>query len=221
MPSVKIPRKSTDFDMTPFVDIAFLILSFFMLATKFKPPEVVDVTTPSSVSADALQETNAVLITMDKDNRIFFGASTENSPEILDNLIGSINTDKNLNLSPAEMANFKKTTAIGVPFSELKSLLSTPADQQINLKQPGIPVLDTLNNQLIWWIAAAKKAYAGKALKYMIKGDNKATYPTFEAVIYALKKNDQFKYNLITAQADAPPGTELYQERHSNQKTTK
>ncbi|HRF18171.1 MAG TPA: biopolymer transporter ExbD, partial [Chitinophagaceae bacterium] len=43
MPSVKIPRKSTDTDMTPFVDIAFLILSFFIMATKFKPPEPVEI----------------------------------------------------------------------------------------------------------------------------------------------------------------------------------
>ena len=46
MPSVKMPRKSTDTDMTPFVDIAFLILSFFIMATKFKPPEPVPITTP-------------------------------------------------------------------------------------------------------------------------------------------------------------------------------
>ncbi|MEI9810377.1 MAG: biopolymer transporter ExbD [Bacteroidota bacterium] len=32
--------------MTPFVDIAFLILSFFIMATKFKPPEPVAITTP-------------------------------------------------------------------------------------------------------------------------------------------------------------------------------
>jgi biopolymer transport protein ExbD len=57
MPSVKIPKKSTDTDMTPFVDVAFLILSFFMLATKFKPPEPVEITTPNSVSTDKLLPT--------------------------------------------------------------------------------------------------------------------------------------------------------------------
>ncbi|MEY2836494.1 MAG: hypothetical protein RLZZ557_2156, partial [Bacteroidota bacterium] len=39
MPSVKIKKHAPDNDMTPFVDVAFLILSFFMLATKFKPEE--------------------------------------------------------------------------------------------------------------------------------------------------------------------------------------
>ena len=62
MPSVKLPRKSTDTDMTPFVDVAFLILSFFMLATKFKPPEPVEITTPNSVSTKELPANDAVLV---------------------------------------------------------------------------------------------------------------------------------------------------------------
>jgi biopolymer transport protein ExbD len=59
MPSVKIPHKSTFVDMTPFVDVAFLILTFFIMATKFKPPEPVEVTTPKSVSTQELPESNA------------------------------------------------------------------------------------------------------------------------------------------------------------------
>ena len=34
MPSVKIKKHAPDNDMTPFVDVAFLILSFFMLARR-------------------------------------------------------------------------------------------------------------------------------------------------------------------------------------------
>ena len=69
MPSVKILKKSTDTDMTPFVDIAFLILSFFIMATKFKPPEPVEITTPGSVLSQALPESNAVLISIDSDRK--------------------------------------------------------------------------------------------------------------------------------------------------------
>ncbi len=39
MGRAKIPRKSTTIDMTAMCDVAFLLLSFFILATKFKPPE--------------------------------------------------------------------------------------------------------------------------------------------------------------------------------------
>jgi biopolymer transport protein ExbD len=36
MPKVKMPRKGTTVDMTAMCDVAFLLLTFFMLATKFK-----------------------------------------------------------------------------------------------------------------------------------------------------------------------------------------
>ena len=77
MPSVKLPRKSTDTDMTPFVDVAFLILSFFIMATKFKPPEPVEIKTPNSVSSQKLPENDAVMVTMDKDNKVYFSIFAE------------------------------------------------------------------------------------------------------------------------------------------------
>jgi biopolymer transport protein ExbD len=213
MPSVKMPRKSTDTDMTPFVDIAFLILSFFIMATKFKPPETVVITTPGSVSSGELPKGNAVMISMDSLNRVFFTVLSEKDPEMYTRVIQSINSSQNLNLTPAEMANFKNVYMVGVPFGGLKQLLATPAKDQASLKLPGIPVMDTLNNQLIWWIRASKEAFAGKSLKYLIKGDNNSKYPAFESVIDALKKNDEFKYNLVTSLDGVPDGSELDKKR--------
>jgi hypothetical protein len=83
------------------------------------------------------------------------------------------------------------------------------AKTQQSANQPGIPVLDSTNNELVWWIGAAKKAFAGEKLNYLIKGDAKSKYPTFEAVVDALKRNDEFKYNLVTALDDIPSNTEL------------
>jgi len=209
MPSVKLPRKSTDTDMTPFVDIAFLILSFFIMATKFKPPEPVEITTPGSVLSQKLPENNAVMIIVDSSNRVFFSVLSEKDRTKFDAIIQGINSSRSLGLTDAEMANFRQTFAVGVPFGGLKQLLGmAPADQN-KIRQPGIPVLDTLNNELIWWIGEAKKAFAGEKLNYLIKGDAKSKFPTFEAVIAALKKNDEFKYNLVTALDDIPSNSEL------------
>jgi biopolymer transport protein ExbD len=209
MPSVKLPRKSTDTDMTPFVDVAFLILSFFMLATKFKPPEVVPVTTPGSVLSQKLPETNAVMITVDSSDRVFFSVLSEKDMSKFDAIIQGINSSRSLGLSPAEMANYRQTFMVGVPFGGLKQLLALDPKAQQNLKQPGIPVLDTTNNELVWWIAEAKKAFAGEKLNYLIKGDAKSKYPAFEAIVSALKRNDEFKYNLVTALDDIPSNSEL------------
>jgi biopolymer transport protein ExbD len=209
MPSVKLPRKSTDTDMTPFVDVAFLILSFFMLATKFKPPEPVEITTPGSVNSQKLPENNAVMIIVDSSNRVFFSVLSDKDPGKKDAIIQDVNSSQSLNLSNAEMANYRQTFAVAVPFGNLKQLLALDPKEQANLKQPGIPVLDTANNQLFWWIAASKKAFAGEKLNYLIKGDAKSKYPAFEAVISALKRNDEFKYNLVTSLDDIPSNSEL------------
>ena len=216
MPSVKIPRKSTDTDMTPFVDIAFLILSFFIMATKFKPEEPVKVETPNSVSSDILKEENAMLITIDKDSKVYLNISSvkDESKAKLSEIINGINISRNLGLTEAEKQNFKNAPIIGVPFASLKGYLDIPNAQQSKIGQPGIPVLDSLNNELVWWVAEAKKVFAGGKLNYLIKGDNTSKYPTFEAVINALRRNEEFKYNLITSQEGAPEGTELFKERN-------
>ena len=77
MPSVKLPRKSTATDMTPFVDVAFLILSFFIMATKFKPPEPVTITTPHSVSSAKLKEQDAILVSFDSIGHVYLSMSVQ------------------------------------------------------------------------------------------------------------------------------------------------
>ena len=218
MPSVKIGKKSTDTDMTPFVDIAFLILSFFIMATKFKPPEPVEITTPNSVSAGELPQNDAVMMTIDNQNRVFFSVMSEKSVDKFDKIIQEINTTNNLGLTAAEMANFRRTAAVGVPFSKLKSLLAVPSDQQKNVKQEGVPVLDSATNELVRWVAASKNAFAGQKLTFLIKGDAKSKYHTFDAVVSALKRNEEFKYNLVTTPEDAPANSELGIMRRSGTK---
>jgi biopolymer transport protein ExbD len=209
MPSVKIPKKSTDTDMTPFVDIAFLILSFFIMATKFKPPEPVPITTPGSVLSQKLPESNAVMIMVDSSNRVFFSILSEKDKTKYDAVIKGINDSHSLGLTQAEMDNYKKTYAVGVPFSGLKQLLALPVNEQSKLNQPGIPVKDSATNELFWWINESIKAFQGEKLNFLIKGDGESKYPTFEAVVSALKRNDQFKYNLVTALDDVPRGSEF------------
>ena len=97
----------------------------------------------------------------------------------------------------------------GVSFGALKQLLATDVKEQAKIKLPGIPVMDSANNQLYWWIREAKIAFAGQKLNYLIKGDNSAKYPAFEAVIDALKRNDEFKYNLVTSLDGVPDGSAL------------
>jgi biopolymer transport protein ExbD len=208
MPSVKIPRKSTFVDMTPFVDVAFLILTFFIMATKFKPEEPVEIKTPNSVSTRDLPEDDAIQVTFDSTGRVFFSVLSAKDPTIKYNVIKHINETRSLGLTEAEMKNFVRTPSVGVPFGGLKQLLAIPQEDQKNFKQPGIP-LDTLGGELYYWIRDAVGTFSGKKLLFLIKGDNSAKYPAFKQVLNAFKKNEIFKFQMITMLEDAPAGSEL------------
>jgi biopolymer transport protein ExbD len=215
MPSVKIHKKAADTDMTPFVDIAFLILTFFIMATKMKPPEPVEITTPYSVSSKELEEKDALMIQMDKDGRVFF---TLNTARPADNdlkytMIKNVNQTRNLGLTEAEMRSFVKDPTVGVPYTKLKSYLATPEDQRKNVRQEGIPVTDSASNELYYWVRDGISVFAGRNINYMVKGDNNAKYPVFKGVIDALRRNDQNKYKLITSPEAVPYGTEEYRRR--------
>jgi len=210
MPRAKIPRKSTNIDMTAMCDVAFLLLSFFILATKFKPAEALSVVTPSSVSSKVAPDKNVILLTMDKDGKVYFSVSDANVSEKKD-IIDAVNTSKNLGLTDAEKKNFSNnpTAYVGVPFAQLKSYLDVPVDQVKNVKQSGIPAQDSTNNELRDWIAAAVAAFQGEKMNILVKGDDAAKYPSFQGVIWALKKNDQLKFQLVVSPIAAPAGSEL------------
>jgi len=217
MPRAKIPRKSTSIDMTAMCDVAFLLLSFFILATKFKPPEALTVTTPNSVSSKVAPDKNVVLITIDKDAKVYFSVSDGNISEKAA-IIDDINTAKNLGLTDAEKKNFSAnpTAYIGVPFSQLKSLLDkNPADLK-GFVMPGIPVKDSTDNELIEWVRASVGAFSGAKMNLLVKGDDASKYPSFQGVIIAFKKNEQLKFQMVTNPVGAPVGTELY---NAQQKT--
>lgn len=213
MPSVKMPRKSTVNDMTPFVDVAFLILFFFIMATKFKPPEPVEITTPNSVSTDVLPEDDAVMVEVAKDGRIFFSIRSEKDNSIKYAVISNLNKTRNLGLSEAEMQNFVRVHSVGVPFNQLKQLLSKPAETHKDILQSGIPIKDSATNELFYWIRDSKNAFAGRKLSYLIKGDNASKYTDFKRVMEALTRNDEYKFKLVTMPEEAPDGTELSRKR--------
>lgn len=57
-------------DMTPMVDVAFLLLIFFMSTTQFKPPESVSVQLPGSSSEIRVPETGIIVLTVNKAGEI-------------------------------------------------------------------------------------------------------------------------------------------------------
>lgn len=212
MANHSMPKKSTNVDMTAMCDVAFLLLTFFMLATQFKPDEPVTVTTPNSISEIPLPDENIMMITVDPDGRIFFSIDNQN---VRQELIDKLDEQKGLNLTAAEKSNFVIGASVGVPFSQLKSYLGAEPDERTKMDKaaPGIPTDTTVTserNELALWIKEAR--YSNPKLRITIKADGKASYPDIKNVISTLEGWKIFKFNLITGLKAVPPGTAAYEE---------
>ena len=218
MPHAKLPRKSAHIDMTAMCDVAFLLLTFFMLATKFKPEEPVVVKTPSSISEIPLPDKDIMLLTVDTKGRIFFAIDNK---KMRKSLIDAINYDKNLNLTEAEKFSFSIGASIGIPLNQLKSYLGSTPEQQkaMDANAPGIPVDTSVlspNNELASWIKNGRET--NPQLRICIKADGDASYPSVHKIIKTLEGWHLFKFNLITNLKGIPPGTAAYAESQAPKK---
>lgn len=197
--------------MTAMCDVAFLLLSFFILTTKFKPSEAITVVTPSSVASKPAPEKDVVLITIDRNGKVFISMDDEQKKEYIAN---TLNSTKNLGLNVAE---FKKAEFWGTSFSQLNSFLAIPKDKRLGDALPGIPTDTTKGtNELVEWMQLVNSAYQGQKMNLLLKGDNNSKYPSFKAVIDAFKKNDFLKFQMITNPEGVPVGSELFNDKQKN-----
>lgn len=204
MGRAKIKRGNTNIDMTAMCDVAFLLLSFFILTTKFKPAEAVEVTPPSSVASKAAPQNDAFLVSINKEGQIFIQMSDDMKGDVIDEL----NTSRNLNLSAEDKKYFKASLFVGTPLNQLQQFIRIKPEDLHTVKLTGVPA-DSSNNELQAWINAAVNAYKGRKINFLIKGDNNSKYSAFRDVINAFKKNEVFKYQLVTNPEGIPAGSEL------------
>jgi len=147
MPKIKMPKSSPSIDMTPMVDLAFLLVTFFMLAASFRSSEPVEVDVPSSISDKIIPE-NVVLVTIDRGGRVFFNMSDpEGRRELLMNMAGKYK----VGFSEEQISKFTFMSSFGCTMQELPAYIDMPAEARKNLNTKGIP-LDSTNNQLRDWV---------------------------------------------------------------------
>ena len=209
MPKVKVPRKSTIVDMTAMCDVAFLLLSFFIMATKTKPPEAITVMMPSSVSSKAVELNDQVMVTINKDGKVFLTLSEAERKQAVLEEVAKL---KGVSISVADVKKAANVDFFGAPIAQMPSFLNLPKEQLTGDLLPGIPAVDSTNNELTLWMTAVNNVFRGDKMNLLIKGDITTKYPAFKQVLAAFKKNDFLKFNIVTNSEGIPEGSEYAKE---------
>jgi biopolymer transport protein ExbD len=179
--------------MTPMVDLAFLLVTFFMLTTTFAPEEPVVVDTPKSESEILLPDKDRMIISVSPEGKVFFDMDNKyNRREMLQNM----GREYNINFTENQLNSFAILSGFGIPVGSLQQFLDMHPDDRKTVVQPGIPV-DSLNNELANWVMYARMSNPSK-LRIAIKGDRNANYKIMKRVIDTLIDRKILRFNLIT-----------------------
>jgi biopolymer transport protein ExbD len=194
--AVKTQKKATSIDMTAMCDVAFLLLTFFILTATAKIPEALPVDTPQSTVQTKLPDTDLATLTIGK-GKVFFDLKGR---EVRKRTLELMGQKYSVEFTDDEKSKFALMEGIGVPVQNLKQLIAMKTADRSKAGQPGVPK-DSLDNQLAEWVQNARIANIelnDKELQIAIKGDAKEEYPAIKRVMDILQDQKINSFSLVT-----------------------
>ena len=201
MAKIKMKKKSSSTDMTAMCDVAFLLLTFFILTATAKVPEALPVDMPSSTVQSKLPDADLAIITIGKGedgkSKVFFDIKGR---ELRKRSLEGMGAKLGVTFSEDDKEKFALMDDFGVPLASLKQIIDMKASDRVKANQPGIPI-DSLDNQLKEWLLVSRRAAIDlddKELQIAIKGDAKEEYPAIKKIMDILQDQKINSFNLVT-----------------------
>jgi biopolymer transport protein ExbD len=194
--AVKTSKKATSIDMTAMCDVAFLLLTFFILTATAKIPEALPVDTPASTVQTKLPESDLATLTIGK-GIVFFDLKGR---EVRKRALELMGEKYSVEFTDDEKEKFALMEGFGVPIQNLKQIIAMKTSERSKAGQPGVPK-DSLDNQLAEWVQNARLANIeinDKELQIAIKGDAKEEYPAIQKVMDILQDQKINSFSLVT-----------------------
>jgi biopolymer transport protein ExbD len=199
MPKVKVARKSTWVDMTAMCDVAFLLLTFFILTSNFIQKELVQVVTPTSISEIKIPEVNVMNIFIGSDGKVAMGIDNQKKREELLDKIAKV---YGKTFTKKQIEEFGLANSFAVPIGALAQSLDLSAGERAKPENVlGIPA-DSTGNEFKEWVRAARQV--NPQIKIVIKADKGTPYSKIKKVLNTLLDINENQYNLITGMEEAP-----------------
>jgi len=194
--AVKTSKKAASIDMTAMCDVAFLLLTFFILTATAKVPEALPVDMPASTVQSKLPESNLATLTIGK-GKVFFDLKGK---EVRVQTLEKMAEKYGVEFTDEDKKEFSLMEGFGVDIASLKSIIEMKSAERTKANQPGVPK-DSLNNQLAEWVQFARQANIDvndKDLEIAIKGDAKEEYPAIRKVMDILQDQGINSFSLVT-----------------------
>jgi biopolymer transport protein ExbD len=151
--SKRIQKKSIMLDMTAMCDMAFLLLTFFILTAQMKPKEPVEINLPSAHASDTVSVKGTIRISIENNGKVYLSLGDKS---IRKSVLTALSQNFDLGLEEEHITYFAQADMFGFPLANAKNSLENINNE--SFKQEGIPT-DTTGGELKAWLVASLSEY--------------------------------------------------------------